>query len=183
METITQNIASDLQMIKAFISAGYHYGPIENRNEEYFRNEAVLWLDGKQQPFSSHYSDDMRCKMALVHLLLWLARYNSNPLALVMAERERQNAKGYTISRDRVQYKTDELKRFALHRLTGNDRFYPFTDPQWMNSYVNHNMAENVKQAAALLLAHLQKEEAKRQFMELSAQQSESNDQDQKEVA
>ena len=105
--------------------------------------------------------------MAIISVLIELhTPHKGKGFELILEERNRQIERGYTIARDKMNYPGNELKRFALHRLTGLDIYYPFKDNGFKNTNGNHSEAERHIQAGAILLAHIQKNIAVNQLSE-----------------
>jgi hypothetical protein len=138
--------------------------------------QALQYLTGaSQHPFTKevgHQSKLLNQKYALAYLCLQgdrMALKDGAGIQMILAERDRQIARGMTTSRDAARYKNDELSRFAIHRLNGDESYYPFADKSFSNAQNIHTEEERFVQAGAILLAHLQCQIAQAQqqaFME-----------------
>jgi len=147
---------------------------------------ATFWLTGRTEVFHTEISLDLmherdltseyqQCLKALAALYLELELRvlpRSKVAELVLAERDRQQAKGYTIAHDKAIYTNGNLKYFCVHRITNDKRWYPFTRDHFTNEkQPQHTEAERIIQAAAILLAHMQKSVAQQQLADFKMEQ------------
>lgn len=141
---------------------------------------AVYWLTGRFQgkDFNANHllllhqrditPEYERCQKALacIYIEINLVGYTfEKTKELMLAERERQAGRGFTIAHDKVMYESGELKYFAAHRITNDLKWFPFQSERHSNAkQPQHSEFDRIVQAAAILLAHLQKSVAKEQF-------------------
>lgn len=176
MHDFTTDIISELQLVIGFARSGEYYqsaiAPGVRFKEGYFSRFAMFWLYGEAGYLHTQNQDELvQCRedksekqqllIALANICIEIDQHEKTDgvgVKEVLAERNRQVSRNRTIARDKYLYKGDELKRFSMHRLTGELRYYPLDNPNWSNVIKKHSFLVNLVQAGALIIAHIQKE-------------------------
>ena len=173
MNNLQTDIASELELVIALATSGELVQPATQNmrfRRGYFSSIAIFWLTGNtgylQEGPEKDFVNTWRVKpasqrhmIALANICIEIDQRERNPgrgQQRCFAERQRQIQRNRTLARDLALYKHDELKRFALHRLTGEGRFYPFPNPAWRNDVKQHDDITCLEQAGALLIAHIE---------------------------
>jgi hypothetical protein len=141
---------------------------------------ATFWLTGDEGApnlLLRHQRDNTveydRCLKALACICLELQGWGYTPekvLEMMLIERDRQNGMGFTIAHDKAIYNSGELKFFAVHRITSDNKWYPFKRDTWCNAKQPHHYDDDrIVQAAAILLAHVQMTVAQAQLEDFKA--------------
>ncbi|MCO6367876.1 hypothetical protein GBO34_00925 [Roseivirga pacifica] len=158
----TKEITSEVQMIISII----RQEPLQVK--EFYIHLAIFWLTGvfplvlnltKLKKEYKEKTQQQRERMALAYLAMHLDNQlheEGAGLNAILQERERQIEKGYTTARDLANYRhNDDLKNFAIYRLTDDRTYYPYLSPRHMNHVQKHSETERQIQGGAILLAHI----------------------------
>lgn len=131
-------------------------------------NMITIWFENSERSSNKRiqHEEEIKVLALIAFLICFSPEHRGDAFQSILEERNRQIERGYTIARDKANYQGNELKRFALHRLTGLDLYYPFKDGGFKNTNGNHTEAERHIQAGAILLAHIQKNIAVNQINE-----------------
>lgn len=178
-DNLTTDILSEVRLVRDMVYSG-EFGHRTHEDESlpwdiYHSQMAAFWLTGNAEllPMSQSAkiipvqerqkkTPSQQLSIALANICLALATFKdlmADPIEHIDVERDRQVNNGDSIESDIEKYGDtggNELKLFAIHRLTGDDAFYPFSDPHYKNSGQDRGRAEELIQAGALLLAVLQ---------------------------
>lgn len=174
MQNLTQEILSELQLVIGFVRSGSYCQPEVKAGvkfkQSYFSRMAMFWLYGNTGYLLNHNLGELkRCRdgksekerlmIALANICVEIdlhAQSSGKALKMIEVERDRQVNNGDTPEHDRFRYKSEELKRFAMHRLTGDISYYPFENHRYVNHAKRRTEVEKLVQAGALIVAHTQ---------------------------